>query len=124
MMERGNFPLGNRGEEIACRYLRQMGYEVLERNFRCKIGEIDIVARDGKVTVFVEVKARKSKTYGKPKEAISFHKQKKLVQLAQYYMKKHHLFDTSARFDVIGIKWTENGRYNIELIQNAFDVES
>ncbi len=112
--------LGARGEDIAVSYLKKLGYEIVERNFRCKLGEIDIVAYDGKTLVFIEVRTRRSKHFGSPISSVSYQKQKKLITLARFYLKKYCLFDRSARFDVVGITINSRGEHEIELIRNAF----
>lgn len=118
-VSKGN--IGKIGEGIACGYLRRRGYKILERNYKTKIGEIDIVARDGNVLVFVEVKTRASDLYGTPEEAINARKMRKLTQLAELYMNRKGLYQTKARFDVVGIIIDGgNGSKTIRLIKNAF----
>ncbi len=113
--------IGKTGEALACRYLKRRGYEILERNYKTKIGEIDIVARDGRVLVFVEVKTRKSDHYGLPEEAINAKKIRKLTQLGELYIKHKRLYKSEARFDVVGILMDRgNGSNTIKLIKNAF----
>ena len=112
---------GRQGEEIAVRYLRENGYLVLERNFRCPLGEMDIVARHGDVLVFVEVRSRRSQGYGEPLESVGIVKQKKLSRIALYYIQKHHLQGRKARFDVLGVKIQPDG-HKIDIIRDAFDV--
>ncbi len=111
---------GKEGEKIAAAYLEKSGYRIIEINFRCPIGEIDIVAKDKNDLVFVEVKTRKSIALGYPEQAVGIRKQKKMSQLALWYMQKRKIADTSARFDVVAITLIpENAE--IRLIQNAFD---
>ncbi len=112
--------LGDRGEKIAASYLKKRGYKIIDRNFRCKLGEIDIVAYDGKTLVFVEVRTKRSTQFGSPECSVSFKKQKKLISLANFYIKKHRLFDRHARFDVVGITIDRKNRCNVNLVQNAF----
>ena len=91
-------------EEIAERYLKKRGYKITERNFSCKIGEIDLVVYDGDVLVFVEVKYRKSSSSGYPEEAVSHTKQRKLSRTADYYCIKNNISEkTDRRFDVVAI---------------------
>lgn len=108
--------VGARYEQIAAVYLVDHGYKILERNFRCRSGEIDIIARDKKTVVFVEVKYRASAGYGSPLEAVTRQKQRKIIRVAQWYLHIHG-YDMSAdcRFDVVAIEGTE-----VTLIQNAF----
>lgn len=103
-------------EQKAAAHLIYLGYEILELNYRCKSGEIDIIARDGEYLVFVEVKYRGSLKKGHPLEAISLQKQKTISKCAMYYITKHDLTEMPVRFDVVGILGEEK-----ELIKNAFD---
>lgn len=115
---------GKAGEAIAYRYLKRRGYAVLEKNYRTRLGEIDIVAEDGDVLVFVEVKMKRSDAYGLPEEAINSKKIRKLTRLAQLYIKHKNLYNKKARFDVVSILY--GGvfrRKSIKLIKNAFDTE-
>ena len=111
---------GKEGEKIAAAYLEKNGYRIIELNFRCPIGEIDIVAKDKNDLVFVEVKTRKSIALGYPEQAVGIRKQKKMSQLALWYMQKRKIADTNARFDVVAISLIPE--YNeVKLIKNAFD---
>ncbi len=95
---------GSRYEEIAERYLKKQGYKIAERNFLCKVGEIDLIAYDGRTLVFVEVKYRRNPGSGYPEEAVSYAKQKKLSRTADYYCIKNHISErTDRRFDVVAI---------------------
>ena len=111
---------GKEGEKIAATYLKKNGYEIIEINFRCPIGEIDIVAKEKKDLVFVEVKTRKSIELGYPEQAVGMRKQKKMSQLALWYMQKRKITDTNARFDVVAITLIPE-KNEVKLIQNAFD---
>lgn len=106
--------LGKKGEELAFNYLKGIGYELIERNFRCKFGEIDLIVKDGQVIVFVEVKYRSSDDYGSPKEAITNDKIKKIIKAAEYFIVKNNV-NSLYRFDVVSIF-----KNNIEHIKNAF----
>lgn len=108
--------VGAEYERQAGEYLKGLGYELLEYNYRCKKGEIDIVARDGEYLVFCEVKYRSGPKRGHPLEAVNMKKQRVLSQCASYYLMKKGLADVSCRFDVVGIAGEE-----ITLIKNAFD---
>lgn len=115
---------GKKGELIAAECLKKNGYKIKELNFRCPLGELDIVASEKKVIVFVEVKTRYSQELGYPEEAVSVKKQKKLSQLALWYMQNKKLTDVSARFDVVAVTLHQD-RNEIKLIKNAFDfIES
>lgn len=107
------------GEEAAAGFLKQKGYQILYRNFRCKLGEIDIVARDGDVTVFIEVRTCRNDRYGSPIESILWKKQKKLITLANIYIQKFGLENDVCRFDVISVM-RRDGFTSIKLIKDAF----
>ena len=115
--------LGNRGEQIAQKYLEGKGYKILDVNFRNKIGELDIVAKEGDCIVFVEVKTRQSLQCGQPYESVHQWKIRKIGQLAQSYLKfKFNTIDMYARFDVISIILEEESPPKVEHIKNAFDL--
>ncbi|NNF98846.1 MAG: YraN family protein [Desulfobacteraceae bacterium] len=112
---------GKSSEEIATRFLKKKGYKILERNYRTRIGEIDIIARDKQTIAFVEVKARKSNQYGNPKWAVTPKKQKTISMVALQYLKSSNRIDSKARFDVVSIQSLDQAP-EIELIRNAFDL--
>lgn len=108
--------VGTKYEEMAATFLKQQGYHILQKNFRCKIGEIDLIAKCGEYLCFIEVKYRSSTEKGFPSEAITPNKIKRITQTAQFYLLLHQLpQDTPCRFDAVVI--LEN---KISLIQNAF----
>ena len=109
---------GSSGERIAEEYLKKEEYDILARNFRTRLGEIDIVASKGEYLVFVEVKARKSEAYGFPSESVTYAKQRKISMVASQYIKLNMYFGAAVRFDVVEVYLTE-GRINH--IENAFD---
>ena len=111
---------GTNSEALAANYLKLSGYRILERNYRNRIGEIDIIAKEGPVLVFVEVKARTSARFGSPKQAVTSAKQAKISATATAYLKANGQLQTKARFDVVAI----DARYNppdIEVVKNAFE---
>lgn len=108
--------LGNLGEQIASKYLQKNNYEIIERNFYCKQGEIDIIAKKHKEIIFIEVKTRSNKNFGFPAEAVNTTKKKHIYQTAKYYLYKNKLLEASIRFDVIEVM-LENGRFNINHIK-------
>ncbi len=114
-----NYQIGKRGEFLAQRHLMEIGYEIIEVNYRCNIGEIDIIARKDKYIVFIEVKTRRSSKYGLPYESVSIHKQKTIRRVATYYLKVNGLTDRNCRFDVVSIEKKSLG-YICEVIQDAF----
>jgi len=97
--------LGDEGERLAARYLRRQGFRILARRYRTAMGEIDLIARDGKSIVFVEVKTRRSEAAGLPHEAVDLHKQAQLTRLALAFLKRFRLLEQPARFDVVSIVW-------------------
>lgn len=113
--------IGKYGEKIATEYLKHLKYKIIERNFRCKRGEIDIIAYDEseKVIVFVEVKTRTNVKYGTPKEAVKKVKQKHIKLVATYYNYIYGIYDISSRFDVIEV-FLNNNKYKINHIKSAF----
>ena len=114
---------GPQGENIAVSFLEKQGYIVLVRNYRQRFGEIDIVAEDGDVLVFIEVKTRKNDRYGSPFEAVDIRKQKKLSMMAQYYISRNKMEDRAARFDVVSVLLNQGSHPEIELIRDAFDFQ-
>lgn len=94
---------GDIGESLAEQYLLDKGYEILETKYKNKIGEIDIIAKDGNRIVFVEVKARATARFGYPREAVDYRKQQKIQMVANIYLKSHKLFGCYTRYDVIEI---------------------
>ena len=113
-----NLSTGNYGEDLACEYLKKIGYQILQRNFRIRGGEIDIVAKDKQYTVFVEVKARNSYEYGLPIESITPWKIKTLIRSALFYVTKHHLQNTPYRIDVISVDLVDKSNPKIQLHKN------
>ena len=117
-----NKSLGNYGEFLARQYLKSQGYRILEENFRNKIGEIDLIAQDGKTICFVEVKTRQYLDQGQPYESVTPWKIRKLSQMATSYLKyKYHTLEIPSRFDVISIVQDKTSAPIIRHIKNAFD---
>ena len=114
--------LGQKGEELATLFLQQKNYRIIVRNYRCKIGEIDIIASDKKTLVFIEVKTRSSHFFGSPAMAVTTKKQRQISRAAENYLAQNHLFDAPARFDVIGITLPADGTTEIDHIENAFEL--
>ena len=112
--------VGDRGERLAADYLRARGYDIIERNFRCREGEIDIVARQGETLVFVEVRTRRGRDFGTPEESISSLKQQRLVSLAEAYVQAHDQPNETWRIDVVAVELGPNGEVSrLEHIENA-----
>ncbi len=111
---------GETGEAIALSHLRSNGYTIIDRNYTCSIGEIDIVATNEGDVVFIEVKSRRSDYFGSPAEAVTINKQKKISKVALFYMKEKNLVGRSARFDVVAVMLVP-GEPVVEIFQNAFE---
>jgi len=118
----GRISLGKQGEDLAVASLEERGYHILERNYRIKLGEIDIVARQDDTICFVEVKTRTTPASGHPGEAISRSKQHKLSKVALSYLKDHKLMNKRARFDVVSIITNAPQEKSIKIVQNAFEL--
>jgi putative endonuclease len=110
--------LGILGENIAADYLQKKGLQIVERNYRCRLGELDIIARQGGYLVFVEVRTRSSALCGLPQESITATKIKKVRRLAQAYMAQRSLSNIDVRFDVVAVYCAEET--TITHIENAF----
>ena len=113
--------LGIEGEDLACAELQRRGYAILERRYRTRFGEIDIVARDGAVTVFVEVKARVNGDFGGAAAAITGWKQHRIAEMARDYLARRHLHECPCRFDVVAIDFVA-AQPRITVYANAFDA--
>jgi putative endonuclease len=113
--------LGKKGEELAAAHLRMLQYKILERNYQCAAGEVDIIAKDHHTLVFVEVKTRSNRNYGPPAEAVDARKQRQLSKVALTYLKQKKLIDIPARFDVVAIEVLPC-EHQIEVIRDAFEL--
>ena len=113
--------LGKKGEEEALRFLKKRGYHLIEKNYVCKLGEMDIIAREKDTLAFIEVKTRTSTFFGPPQLAVTSSKQRQLSKVALYYLKEKRLEDVKARFDVVAILLGQEGE-EVELIRDAFDL--
>jgi putative endonuclease len=113
--------LGELGETLACDELRRRGYAILERRYRTRYGEIDIVARDGNVLVFVEVKARVGVAFGTGAEAVTPYKQRRVARMASDFLARRRLHERPCRFDVVSIALGE-GSPRIDVFRGAFDA--
>jgi putative endonuclease len=111
---------GGGGEELACAHLARQGFTILERNYRCRGGEVDIVARDGGSTVFIEVKERHGVSHGEGLEAVTPAKRRRIVRAARLWASAHGAFEAPLRFDVVAVEWTQDGP-RIRHERGAFD---
>lgn len=112
-------PLGKKGEDLACAFLLSHGYIILERNYRIRLGEIDVICKKGPEMVFLEVKTRRSQTYGSPEESVTPRKQEHIRRVALAYLKQYRLTDQAIRFDVITVLFQGNQPL-INHIEGAF----
>jgi len=113
--------LGKKGEDLALRFLKKRGYRIIEQNYVCKMGEMDLIAKEKDTLVFIEVKTRTSMDFGPPQLAVTEFKQRQLSKVALNFLKEKKIEDVKARFDVVAILLTP-GREEIELIRDAFDL--
>jgi putative endonuclease len=114
---------GTAGESLACRHLAGKGFAIVARNYRCRSGEVDVIARHGEATVFVEVKERHGASHGAGCDSVTFGKRRRIVRAARLYAASHGLEETPLRFDVVSIDWTEAGRPVIRHDEGAFNVD-
>jgi putative endonuclease len=114
---------GKLGEDLACEELQKRGYAIVERRFRTRCGELDIIARDGDVLVFVEVKARSGSGFGSPFDAVTWQKRQRLSAMAESYLLHKRLSGVACRFDVVSVLQGRSG-HTVELVKGAFDLES
>lgn len=114
-------PLGQRGENAAARYLRNHGYKIIQRNFSCSVGELDIVAKEGKTLVFVEVKTRADDDPS-PETQVDAVKQHHLTKAAKYYLARYGSPPPPARFDVVAVVWPQGRTPSLRHTKNAFDA--
>ena len=120
-MTQERLDLGRRGEALALQKIKSFGYQCLASNYRCPLGEVDLIARDGETIVFIEIKTRKGSSLGYAKEAVHAKKKRQLSKVALAYLKNNGLLGSKARFDVIAVQVKEQGA-EIEWVKNAFDL--
>jgi putative endonuclease len=120
-MTRERLELGMRGEQLAEEKLKALGYKIVERNYRCPFGEVDLIARHRNTLVFVEIKTRRGRSLGYAKEAVNAGKQRRLSKTALAYMKANAAFDSRARFDVVAVSLV-NGPPEVEIVTDAFEL--
>ena len=115
-----NQEIGRRGENAAARYLEMFGYDILERNWRCPAGEVDIIARDADAVVFVEVKTRTNLMKGLPSEAVDEEKRSRYEKIAGWYLRDYEFVDVPVRFDVVALLVVAEDRALVRHYRNAF----
>ena len=121
-MSKTNQYLGKEGEGLALAFLLKRGYRIIARNFRTRLGEIDIIAQDGSTVCFIEVKARRQTSYGAGQEAVNRYKQRHMAKVALYFLQSKHLLERPARFDVVSIEFAD-AKPKVVLIKNAFVLD-
>jgi putative endonuclease len=121
-MGRSRVGLGRRGEEIAARALTRRGYRIVARNWHCPAGEVDIVARDGPVWAFVEVRTRRGTRFGTPEESITAAKQARMIDVALTYLAEHEVGDVDWRLDLVAVELDRSGHLvRVEVLENAVE---
>ena len=115
--------LGRRAEALACEFLRQRGFFVEALNVRYRVGEIDIVAREGSTLCFVEVRSTGSVAWGGPLATVTSPKQRRIVRAAQIYLQREPVVPEEIRFDVVAVDWSEGRKAKIELVRCAFTTD-
>lgn len=116
--------LGAGGESIAARHLKSRGFRILEANVRCRLGEIDLVALDRGVVVFVEVKGNRGGRHGRPEEMVTPAKQRRLTRLALWYLQRRDWLGRPARFDVVAVDWGPDGAASVRHLPGAFPASA
>ncbi len=123
MRKRSSKSLGFEGEELAEKFLEKLGYKILEKNYRTKFGEIDLIGIDGDAVAFIEVKLRSGKRYGNPSEAIDHKKRSQIGRVALHFLSRKRMNNFICRFDTVSLLPAEKGNYECELIKDAFRME-
>jgi putative endonuclease len=113
---------GDEGEALAARHLESQGYKILARNYRCRGGELDIVAADGATVAFVEVKTRRTGAFGSPFDAVDHRKRARMTTAALTFVAEHRLAGRALRFDVVAV-WARETPPRVELLRNAFEAQ-
>jgi len=114
---------GSEGERMAAKYLKRKGYKIIQQNYRCKLGEIDIIAEQNKIIVFIEVRTKHTGKLGLPQYSVDENKRGQISRAALCYIKEKKITNQTCRFDVIAITFpSEKDKPNIEHIENAFEL--
>jgi len=119
-MSKGDKKLGAAGEQVACDFLQRAGYRILERNFTCTAGELDIVCADAATIVFVEVKSRVSDQAADPLENVTAHKRGQLIKAAQFWLARHRYPERAYRFDAVSVVLPRDGEPRVRHVVEAF----
>jgi putative endonuclease len=121
-MTRSGSHLGEAGEQAAKAYLQAQGFTILHENYATPLGEIDLIAREGEVTVFVEVKARTTDTFGPPEASVTLAKQRQIAKVAALFLQREGLGASACRFDVVSVSYRGAAGPEIRLIRDAFSA--
>lgn len=122
-MKSFNKSIGDYGEQICLNYLITNNYKILDKNFKCKQGEIDIICSKNHVIIFIEVKSRVFTSFGLPMESVGYIKKKRIIKVSKYYIYLNTLYNLNVRFDVMEVQFnTSNNSYSINHIKNAFSL--
>jgi len=121
-VSKANLYLGRSGEEAAANFLKKNGYKILARNYKSRLGEIDIIAKDKDTLAFIEVKTRLSDKFGLPQEAVMKSKQRQISKAALSFLKEKNLLHEKARFDVVSVEYSQD-KPKLDLIKNAFELD-
>ena len=122
-MKKYNKSIGFYGEDLSAKFLEKEGYSILEKNFNCSSGEIDIIAIKDEIISFIEVKSRFSNSFGNPKESVTRSKQGRIINVAKYYLHIKKLYNYYIRFDVIEINFhIDSSKYELNFLKDAFRV--
>ncbi len=115
--------LGARGEALGWNFLQKQGYAILEKNYRTRFGEIDVIAEKEGVIVFLEVKTRRDTQFGLPQEAVDWKKRQKLGRVAEAFLQKKRLENREARFDILSVLWDGTREPEFSILEDAFALE-
>ncbi|MGR3317644.1 MAG: YraN family protein [Candidatus Anammoxibacter sp.] len=117
--------IGLKGEAEAVAFLKKEGYKIIKKNYTCNLGEIDIIAIHKKILVFVEVKVRSTDIFGAPELAVTKHKRRQIIRVAESYLSRNRIRDTDCRFDVVAISYSSEKKIApaIKLLKNAFQLD-
>lgn len=114
---------GRRAEDLATSYLEAQGYKIIAKNYRTKLGEIDVIGRDGNCVCFIEVRSVNTRRFGSPEYSVTRRKQGQIARSALSYIKQHRMEEEDCRFDVVAIENMDTAMPEIRLIKDAFELE-
>ncbi len=115
--------LGARGEALAWNFLKKSGYSIVEKNYRTRFGEMDVIAEKEGSLIFIEIKTRRNHHFGLPAEAVDWRKRRKMIQVAESYLQQKKMENREARFDILSITWDGTTEPHFEILDHAFSLE-